>query len=173
MKKLITIIALVLTVALCSSFAIGATTATPNTPASADVVFNYTAATTDTTTVVYSVDVQWTDVTFAYTAVSNQWNPAEHDYTTSVNKGWTDKAGSVKVTNHSNAAVAVAVAFNEAQNSQVNVAVANGSFTLVSAVNSAYDEAPNATAALTASGTPTASGDVGTITVTVSAVASN
>lgn len=173
MKKLITIIALVLTVALCSSFAIGAVTVTPNSSTSADVVFNYNAATTDETTVVYSVDVQWTDVTFEYTAVSNQWNPGTHDYTATVDKGWTDKSGSVKVTNHSNAAVAVAVAFNAAQGSEVSVAVANPSFTLVSAVNTAYNEAPNATATLTASGTPKASGAVGTITVTVSEVASN
>lgn len=188
MKKLITIIALVLTVALCSSFAIGATTnkvtVTPNgNPASTNVVLNYTAATTDETTVVYSVDVEWKDVAFAYNAGSTQWNPATHNYTASVNKGWTDTSGSVKVTNHSNAAVSVEVAY-EAANAEVDVTIndadaeSNGlvkTVELESAVNTAYNEAPNATAILTASilKEPTAGGTVGTITVTVSAATSN
>lgn len=179
MKKLITIIALVLTVALCSSFAIGATTNKDTVTASggsvsADVYVTYTAATTDETTVVYSVDVEWKDVAFAYNAGSTQWNPQYHNYTASVNKDWTDAEASVKVTNHSNAAVAVAVAFNAAEeNSPVSVTVANNSFTLESAVGKTVAAAPNATAILTASGTPTAGGKVGTITVTVSEPTSN
>ena len=168
MRKLTTILALVLVVALCASFAVSADTLTSLTSTSTDVTITYDQTAEDKTTVVYSVDVTWTDVAFTYDAGTTVWNPSTHAYDApGASAKWEDAEGSVKVTNHSNAAVDVTVAFESANNGTATVAVANGSFTLNSAVDTVKDAAPNATATLTASGAPTSDSKLGTITVTI------
>lgn len=176
MRKLLTIIALVLTVAMCASFAAAAETETETisglSSVSKDVSLTYTAVSEDKTTVVYSADVAWTDVTFVYNAGTTQWNPKSHDYTASgASANWSDSEGSVKVTNHSNAAIDVTVSFAKAStaNGSANIAVTNGSFTLASGVGVTYAKAANNTATLTASGKPTSNATIGTVTVAIAA----
>ena len=175
MKKLFTILALVLTVALCASFAVSAETLTAlGTTAPQNVTVDYQPATDDTDTVVYSVDVAWADLEFTYNAGTEKWNPTAHDYTTSNDDGeWTNTNGSITVTNHSNADVAVTVGYTDATDGAVDVSLTNGTFELESAVGKAFAEADADTATLavdTATSTaPTADATVGTVTVTIAA----
>lgn len=175
MKKLFTILALVLTVALCASFAVSAeTTLTALGSTSADVNVTYNPATTDDSTIVYSVDVAWTAGTFTYNAGTNKWDPEYHTYTASNGGQWTaNDEGSVTVTNHSNAAVKVTVAYAKADGKKVEVNVENGSFDLASAVGRAVGaaDAKTATFKVDTSTAPTATGKVGAVTVTIAAPA--
>ena len=175
MKKLFTILALVLTVALCASFAVSAETYTnlASIPAQ-DVTVDYVPATDDTDTVVYSVDVAWTDLTFTYSAGTEKWDPTKHTYSISNDDAdWTNTDGSITVTNHSNADVDVIVAYAKAEGYNVKVDVTNAEFTLESAVDKAVNAADAKTATLTldtaTSTVPTADATVGTVTVTVTA----
>ena len=168
MRKLITIIALVLTVALCASFAASAETLTSLTSTSKDVTITYNSNTPDTSVVVYSVDVTWTDVAFTYNAGTTVWNPSTHEYDApGASASWADGEGSVKVTNHSNAAVKVTVSFITANNGSADVAVSNGTFTLATAVDTAKASAPTNTATLTASGAPVSNAKLGTVKVAI------
>ena len=172
MRKLLTVLALVLTVAMCASFVASADTLSGISSSSKDVSVNYTATSEDKTTIVYSADVVWTDVAFSYSAGTTQWNPESHDYSASgAAATWTDTAGSVKVTNHSNADIAVTVSFAKAStaNGTATVSVTNGSFTLTSAAGVAVDAAASSSATLKASGKPTSNATIGTVTVAISA----
>ena len=57
---------------------------------------------------VYYVTVDWVDMTFTYTIGDREWAPESHKYNNN-SAGWdkTEIANAVKVTNHSNAAVAI------------------------------------------------------------------
>ena len=79
MRKLLTVLALVLTVALCASFAVSAES-TGLGSVSKDVSFTYKSVSEDPDTKIYSVDVTWNDVSFSYNAGTTQWNPDKHDY---------------------------------------------------------------------------------------------
>ena len=172
MKKLFTIIALVLTVALCTSFAAGAVTVSGNgNSTSTDVSISYEATTQDTTTVIYSVEIEWTDIEFVYNAGQTQWNPGTHEYDATKTAGsWTNDKGSVKVTNHSNAAIRANVAFATAANGDATMTVTTPNIDVISAVGSEVAAAPSGTTELTVSGTPNAAGSIGTLTVTINSV---
>ena len=176
MKKLFTILALVLTVALCASFAVSAETYTELGEYTNPVIVDRTPATDDTTTIVYSVDVAWTDLAFTYSAGTEKWNPTYHDYSTPKNDGnWTNTDGSITVTNHSNADVDVTVEYAKATGYDVEVDVTNGEFTLESAVDKAVSAADFETVTFSvdtaASTAPTVDdANVGTVTVTIAAV---
>lgn len=179
MKKLFTILALVLTVALCASFAVSAETLTAETYTELGeytnpVIVDRTPATDDTDTVVYSVDVAWTGLEFTYSAGTEKWDPTEHDYSDSNDDAdWGNTNGSITVTNHSNAAVAVTVAYADATNGDVDVSLTNGTFELESAVGKAVGAAATETATLAVdtetSTAPAADATVGTVTVTIAA----
>ena len=171
MKKLFTIIALVLTVALCTSFAAGAVTVSGNgNSTSTDVSISYEATSQDTTTVIYSVEIEWTDIEFVYNAGQTQWNPGTHNYDATKTAGsWTNDKGSVKVTNHSNAAISANVAFATAANGYATMTVTTPDIEVDSA-GSEVAAAPFGTTELTVSGTPNAAGSIGTLTVTINGV---
>ena len=172
MRKLSTILALVLVVAMCASFAASAETISGLSSVSKSVSVAYTAVAEDPSVVVYSVDVTWTDVSFAYNAGTTQWNPENHDYSASGTAAkWTDNKGTVTVANHSNADVAVTVSFAKAEtaNGSANIAISNGTFTLESAVGKAVNAADSKAATLTASGKPTSNATIGTVTVAIAA----
>lgn len=172
MKKLFTIIALVLTVALCASFAAGAVKVSGNgNSTSTDVSISYEATSQDTTTVIYSVEIEWTDIEFVYNAGQTQWNPETHNYdATKIAGSWTNDKGSVKVTNHSNAAIIANVAFATAANGEATMTVTTPDIEVDSAVGSEFNAAPSGTTELTVSGTPNAQGSIGTLTVTINGV---
>ena len=169
MRKLLSILALVLIVALCASFAVSAEKLTALGSVSKDIVVTYGDVTNDPT-VVYSVDVTWDDVTFVYNAGTTKWNPEDHEYNVAGNDAsWTDANGAVIVTNHSNADVAVTVSFDKASNGTATINVTNGSFTLASAVGKAFSAADSKTATLTAAGIPSSNATIGTVTVAIAA----
>ena len=170
MKKFLSILALVLVVAMCASFAASAdkitSVANGSNTATSDATLTYKAVVESQA--VYSVDVAWTDLAFNYDAGTKTWNPTTHaDDVTGA--GWLDTEGNLTVTNHSNKAVNVTVAFTTANNGDATVAVSDASFELLTAVNTAVDKAPAKTVTLTASGVPTSSAKLGTVKVTVAA----
>jgi hypothetical protein len=174
MKKLSTILALALVVALSASFAVSAEVESDKLEelgsVSKEVKFTVEDVTVDES-VVYSVDVAWTDLSFTYNEGKLSWSPEDHDYTKAdADAKWTDAEGSVTVTNHSNADVAVTVSFSDANaDDGLSVEVDNGSFTLESAVGKKGQDGDSDVAALTAKGTPTASGKIGSIVVAIAA----
>lgn len=121
---------------------------------------------------VYSVDIVWEDMNFVYDAVeSKKWNPDDHTYTDVVTGGWEKDTADVTVTNHSNASVDVALAYQPIEGYGVSGALKVTDGTLAAGVENQYGNADRLTSTLTISGTPTgidANGvKVGTITVTI------
>ena len=173
MKKLLSILALVLTVALCASFAVSAADVDKLDElgsVSKDVVLDYKPNAPDTDTIVYSVDVTWNDVKFSYDAGNTKWNPDDHEYNApGDDASWTDDEGKVTVANHSNAVVAVTVSFESANNGTATINVDNGTFELESAVGKAVGAADSDVAILTANGEPKSDAKIGTVTVTIAA----
>ena len=173
MKKLFALaLALVLTFALAvTCFAATANTSTPATNA---VKATYKAGTSSDTTV-YSVDVTFGDMNFTYTDKSTgTWDPATHSYPDTVAAKWDKTTAEITVKNHSNAAVAVTVSYakDAGYTGEVTGNITNGSFDLATAVNTAVENAPSATATLTISGTPVDGVDnttIGTVTVSIAA----
>ena len=123
---------------------------------------------------VYSVDVAWDSMEFTYTVDSEgTWNPATH-HVDGASEGQWSGDGDVKVTNHSNAKVKVAVTYAaEDSYSDITGSFSNGSFQLATAEGTQVDSAPNQTATLTLSGELDKSVDtstkLGTATVTITA----
>ena len=123
---------------------------------------------------VYSVDVAWDSMEFTYTVDSEgTWNPATHQVDGASEGRWSGD-GDVKVTNHSNAKVKVAVTYAaESSYSDITGSFRNGSFHLATAEGTQVDSAPNQTATLTLSGELDKSVDtstkLGTATVTITA----
>lgn len=123
---------------------------------------------------VYSVDVAWDSMEFTYTVDSEgTWNPATHQVDGASEGQWSGD-GDVKVTNHSNAKVNVAVTYAaEGSYSDITGSFSNGSFQLATAEGTQVDSAPNQTATLTLSGELDKSVDtstkLGTATVTITA----
>ena len=124
---------------------------------------------------VYDVDIAWTSMEFTYTQV-NTWVPATEEaegYYKPTGEGqWAptaDGGGKVTVTNNSNADVAATLTFTTDVDG-ITGTIANGSFTLESAVGKV--EAPSKTATLTIEGPFTVgqSGNtIGNITVQLAA----
>ena len=140
-----------------------------NTSISTNVVLNYTNTGIDYSEV-YSVDVVWNDLNFTYSNGTAIWNPAEHNYNKpNTPAGWNDKDGKVTVSNHSNAAVEVKIAFVAAAtpNGTATLTVENPSFALASAEGKTLAEVPTGISAITADGIPESDAIIGKITVTV------
>jgi len=174
MKKIIAIaLALVMTLALAVTCF--AATANTTTPAENAVKATYVAGAT-VNTKVYSVDVTFGDMNFTYTdTATGAWDPATHSYPDTVAAAWNKTSADITVKNHSNAAVAVTVAYakDAGYTGAVDGAISEGSFDLETAEGTAFANAPAKTVTFTISGTPettmTTATTVGTITVTIAA----
>ncbi len=124
---------------------------------------------------VYSVDVAWDSMEFTYTVASEgTWDPATHRYDSASEGQWSQDNNTVKVTNHSNAKVNVAVTYAaESSYSDITGRFSNGTFELATAEGTEVGSAPNQTATLTLSGELDKSVDtstkLGTATVTITA----
>lgn len=126
---------------------------------------------------VYSVDVTWNGMDgFAYTGSADAtWDPDTHTYDDATGGDWTQKTGTVKVTNHSNAAVTAAASYEPGE-SYIGI---TGAFTgsngdgqeasevLATGVGLTYDTADSETFTLTLSG----DNDINTATVGTATVA--
>lgn len=115
MKKMFVIFcALVLTLAI----PVLAVTTTPlSPPIGIPVTATYQEiGNTDT---VYSVDIIWGSMNFTYQVQKGSWDPETHSYSTSSSGTWADpvtgdnnlKSNQLKITNHSNAAVAFSIEY--------------------------------------------------------------
>lgn len=136
-----------------------------------DVTAKYDTSTSTPT--VYSVDIVWSSMIFTYTQESTKnWNATDHTYDTVTQGAWDKDSATVTVTNHSNAAVNVAVAYAPVADTGITGTLTNGSGRLTAGEEGNYDGADSLTATLTISGTPTgtvtADGvTVGTLNVTI------
>lgn len=126
---------------------------------------------------VYSVDIEWGNMQYTYTIDSEgNWNPSTHKFEGKSGTGsWSCSEGAdeVKVTNHSNAAVNAAFAYEaESDYESISGSFDNSDVTLPTAEDTEVSKAPNDTATLSLSGAlkkdvPTAT-TIGTATVTLS-----
>lgn len=169
MKKIIT---MVMALALILSMAVPAFAYGPGEGETLDVKAKYDSSTS--TPPIYSVDIVWDSLTFTYTEKNTKtWQPKDHSYATSTEGGWDKTTATVTVTNHSNAAVTVAMAYTAATtNSGVTATLTGGSKTLAAGQENMASSADSVTGTLTISGKPnssvTASGiTVGSITITI------
>ena len=139
---------------------------------SIDVTARYEKDTTED--VVFSVDIVWEDMTFSYSEEGTKvWNPENHSYTTTTEGGWDKTTADITVTNHSNAAVEVALNYTPAEgDTGITAALSVTSDTLQAGVEGAAAEADALVSTLTISGTPNASVTeegvkIGSVTITV------
>lgn len=173
---------IVLAMALVLSLGSTAFAASPDTvttvPGQNGDTINVTGSMADNQSIatVYSVDIAWEDLTFTYTIDGTaQWNPADHSYSGQTSKTWS--AGkTVTVTNHSNAGVNVALAFNKADNA-AQLGDYNGTFNttnyaLTAGVEGQRENAPSQVSTLSMSGSlvkGTTNATLGTVTVSLTA----
>ena len=168
MKKLICIaLALVLTLAL-SVTCFAAIGADGSGSESKTVTAKYVGPTFSGD--VYGVDVEFGKMEFTYTAAKQgTWDPATHTYLESATAKWTADGNTVEVTNHSNVAITVTVAYANAQGvTGVTGTLENGTFDLAAGVEGDVAGAASDTATLTLAGEIAADNDaIGTVTVTI------
>ena len=166
MKKLIAIL-LSLTFVLSVSV-LAASTDPSSQSSSKEVKATYSTSTGAPT---YSVDIAWGSMEFVY-STTGKWNPATHDYDTNSagTWSWTEGANVVTITNHSDAEINCAIAFEPAIDN-ITGTISTKSLTLPSAVNKDLnDTSIKGTSTLTLSGKPnntSAEETVGTISVSI------
>lgn len=128
---------------------------------------------TETEDPIYNVDIAWGDLTFTYSETTEKiWNPDTHTYDTDTTGSWDKTETTIKVTNHSNVEVVVAMSVTPVVNTGVNVTLTGGNATLAAGVEGDVDGAASVTGKLTISGKPNntvteAGVKVGEITVTI------
>jgi hypothetical protein len=125
-----------------------------NESSSKDVTAKYSAG---VVVDVYSVEIEWGSMEFEYTDESRVWNPKTHKYEVTETPSWApaeEDANKVKITNHSNKPVTVALSYTPAESySGITGSFSVSSQTISSAIaDSDYDDAPNFTATLALSG---------------------
>ena len=130
-----------------------------------DVYFTYDPSIANAE--IYKVDITWSDLKFTYTTATTEWDPSTHSYKTVTDAKWNDSTGSVKVVNHSNAAIKVTAKLTKKSGETATFSLTNSSFTLDSAVGTAVSSAPNKTVKITAGGTPVGNTTMGTIKITI------
>ncbi len=123
---------------------------------------------------VISIDIAWGEMQFTYNVNgSKDWNAVNHQYVDNVSESWTAKGNDVTVTNHSNVAIKAELSFatESAYDGITGSFGENATLLLDTAVGTAKEAAPSATANLTLSGalasTVTNITKVGTITVKI------
>ena len=158
-------------------------TFTVNTFATDSIDVNVTVDEDAAPDTVYNVTLEWVNADFTYhIGADRDWNDDSskvHGYTSSTETGWGEDreesvTGTVKVWNHSNAAINVSAEANTtaATVTGVSVALNTGAATptnlAMPTIGSAWSEAPATTYTCTVSGTPNASGKVASIVITIS-----
>ena len=163
--------ALSLILALALMLSLGVTAFASDLGGSKDVTAKYEK--TETEEAIYNVDIAWGELTFTYSEHTEKtWNPDTHTYDTETSGGWDKTETTIKVTNHSNVEVTVAMALTPVAGTGVNVSLTGGSATLAAGVEGDVSGAASVTGTLKISGTPNdtvteAGVKVGEITVTI------
>ena len=122
-----------------------------------------------------SVDISWGAMEFTYTVSGTQdWDPEEHKYTDNTTAVWTASGNDIVVVNHSNKAIEATLSFESAVNgingafTESSGTANDGILSLPAAENTEVSSAPSATALFNiTSGSITADGKIGTITVSI------
>ena len=165
MKKLFALILALVMMATLSVPAFAYYNVTDNKTASITVTGTYQLASVDPT---YSVDITWAGMTFTYTA-NSKWDPAHQQVVEDETRpgAWSDNTGTITVTNNSNAGVVANLSFvgEGIGDKQVKGQFSNASLELAAAEGAPVIQ--SATFEIT-SGRITASGTIGTITVSLS-----
>lgn len=119
---------------------------------------------------VVSVDIAWGAMTFEYTdGAEGKWDPATHTYGAKGNGTWAASDNAITVTNHSNTGIKATFTYVPAVNTVTGTFSKDGVLTLASAVDTAVENAPSDSLALTLGGTMTEAqaGKVGTVTISI------
>lgn len=172
MKKL-TSFALALTLAASLGLSAQAVTATPDSPAQAEVKASYTPA--QTAASVYKVDIAWEGLSFTYHGEQQgTWNTDTHKYDGYQAAGWDEGKGTITVTNHSNANITVTPSYIATEGySGVTMEFSKGTLTVGSAAKGFTEpgEAQTGTITVTPAGTlpenTAKETTIGTITLTI------
>lgn len=123
---------------------------------------------------VYNVNITWDNMNFIYTdSGAKVWNPDTHTYSTATEGKWDKTQADITVTNHSNVAVDIAIAYASTANTGITGTITNGTATLRAGELEKPDEADSMTAILKISGKPNSSVTkdgvkIGTITIQIS-----
>lgn len=171
MKRLITT-AIAMTMVLCMGTTAFAETVT--TPGDKEIPVTAKYSDAVNTPDVYSMDLVWSDMTFTYSETGTKtWNPETHTYTENTQAGWDKTTATIQMTNHSNVAVDVDLAYTPVEGTGVTGEFAVTDFNFPAGPEGNPSNASSKTAILTISGTPTDTVTtdgitVGTITVTIS-----
>lgn len=132
-------------------------------------------------TKVYRVDIEWSNFNFEYnTGSKGVWNPDTHSYSEAKPEGWGDQTGTIKMTNHSNAAVGYTLTctVNSAYKNDFYLGTSIGSKlgqdigTLKTAENTTVENAPSEQLTIYPGGslpTGTKDAEVATLTITIEA----
>lgn len=118
---------------------------------------------------VYQVDLSWESMSFTYTNNGTKtWDAEKHEYVVTSEGSWDKTTAKITATNHSDNAVTVSFAYNDAAaNDGVSGSLDVTSKVLASAVGKTVAQADSVVATLTITGEPTETAKVGTITVTI------
>lgn len=117
----------------------------------------------------YVVQVDWEGLSFTYTDVNKVWDPEDHVEIDDPNAEaeWTGE-GTITVINHSNAGLTAAATYTRPENATADIVLDKDSFNLVAAAGENVDS--NVFTVTPKEGsTLAASGDIATITITLSA----
>ncbi len=125
--------------------------------------------------IVYSVDISFGSMEFTYTPESEgTWDAEKHEFVNKKAAAWNyNGQNTVKVTNHSNSAISVALDFKATEDYKdiTGDFADNKLMELATAVGTTVDAAPTKTAALTLKGALPATAEenvtIGTVTVTI------
>ena len=184
MKKLITSLALIFVATLCLTvvFAADETVGGGLGPHNVGVNGQYNPGLEKAN--VYSVDVAWENLTFVYKESDRSWNPETHQYELSNESGWKESNATISVTNHSNADIVatpsyVAATGYEAVDMQFEDESGNALSSIrISSADNGINGAPGTAQTGIIYVTPagalpvdTENEEIGTITVTIAAVA--
>lgn len=170
MKKIISILA-VTAVASAMSISAFAETVSPLEDKNIDVKAKYSGNITDPA--VYSVDIEWGAMEFVYTeSGSNVWDAASHEYVFDSEAAWSATGNTVKITNHSNRAVNVALKYESlADYSGITGSMSIENAQLEAGKEGDYEGADSITSTLDLSGSVNSDitdfVKVGTVTVTL------
>ena len=178
MKKTLTTLAILLVLALCLSVPAFATDATISENAGTDSVdVNGVYVPGTVASKVVSVDLSWGSMSFTYNAASEgEWDEDTHDYVNKTEAEWVcdENANKITVTNHSNTAIEAQFSFLAQSGADVTGSFTNVSgesisnkINLATAEGTPVDRAPTADAYFNISGSISANGALGTITVKV------
>lgn len=134
---------------------------------STDITVDVTLNDDDADTVYY-VEVEWENTNFTYSAdAAAVWYPQTHTYSDG-DGVWDKTTADIDVTNHSNEAVGVTLAYTQAADDlDLTGNLSKTSMSLATGVGLTYDTAATDSSTFTIAGTPSGTGVAGTITVTL------